>query len=276
MRTWGLVAIACSAVAGCASAGATDPSQQGAADAQMIDVPPDACPDTDNNNTCNNVDKCPMHDDRVDSDSDTIADGCDKCPGKDDRIDVNANGVPDCTELQLRTIDVKLVNGNYWRGWQSSGVASHASSNDNTITGVTGGITYNSYFVFPLAGFTASTITSVKLELELESYGTADANETYSMWDVTTPATTVETTAQLTSIFNDLGTGMTYGTQQVTAASVGTTLSTQLNAQASTDLKAALGADFVIGIKLDTVPGYIRYSAAQEARIARLVVQYLP
>ena len=280
MRSWLSLALI---LGGCASAGQPDPNQQNPDGGKpLIDggtSTPDACPDTDNDGSCNAVDKCAGKDDRMDSDSDTIPDGCERCPGMDDRIDTNMNMTPDCAELMTRTIDIKNVGGNYWRGWHANATANHSTGNDNTITGTTGGALYHTYYVFPLAGFTATTISEVKLELEMESYNSADANEVISIWDVTTPAATVEQTAGVNiGIHNDLGTGHKYGMATVSSATVGPAnlVSFTLDTQATIDVKAKLGADFVVGAKLDVTPGYVRFSAAQEARIARLVIKYLP
>ena len=277
MRLWFALVLA----GGCAAAGVPGPggddNQNTPVDAFVV-VPPDACPDTDNDGACNNVDKCVGFDDRLDSDTDTVADGCDKCPGMDDRIDANMNQVPDCTEVMTRTIDVKKVGADFWRGWHTAGGAGHTSGNDNTLTGTSGATVYNSYFVFSLAGFTATTITEVKLELEVESYSSADATETISVWDVTTPSATVEATGTSAAIFNDLGGGAQYGMATVTSASVSATtpVAFTLNAQANTDLKAKLGGELVIGLHSDNAPGYVRFSYTSEARIARLVIKYLP
>ena len=264
--------------AGCAAAGVPGPGGDNP-DARRADAPIDACPDSDNDGVCNAVDKCPGHDDRTDTDADTVADGCDRCPGMDDRPDVNMNGTPDCAELMTRTIDVKKVGTNIWRGWYSDAVA-HTTINDNTITGITTGQNYHSYFVFSLAGFTATTIVEVKLELELESYA-GDASEVISVWDVTTPAATVEADGNAIAIYNDLGGGLQYGMATVTAASVSTTVPVpfMLNAQAATDLKAKLGGDFVVGLKVDVAPGYVRFSSnavGEPPRTHRIVVKYLP
>jgi len=279
MRLWSALVLA----SGCAAAGVPDPggggddNQNSVIDAS-VNVPPDACPDTDNDGACNAADKCPGFDDRIDADADTVADGCDKCPGGDDRIDANSNMIPDCTELMTRTIDVKKVGADYWRGWHTGGGAGHTNNNDNTLTGTSGSTIYNSYFVFSLVGFTATTITEVKLELELESYSSTDANETLSVWDVSTPSATVEASGTNATIFNDLGGGVKYGMATVTSASVSATTPVPfvLAAQANTDLKAKLGAEFVVGVHSDNAPGYVRFSAASEARLARLVVKYLP
>ncbi len=277
MRLWfALVLASGCAAAGVPNAGGGDDSQNAVIDARVA-VPPDACPDTDNDGACNAVDKCAGFDDRVDTDADTVADGCDKCPGGDDRIDANMNQVPDCSEVQTRTIDVKKVGADTWRGWHTTTI-SHTNTNDNTLTGTSGSATYNSYFVFSLAGFTATTITGVTLELEVESYGSSDAAETISVWDVSTPSATVEASGTNATVFNDLGGGVQYGMATINAASVSATtpVSFPLAAQANTDLKARLGGEFVVGLHNDTAPGYVRFSFTTETRIARLVVKYLP
>ena len=277
MRSWLSLALI---LGGCASAGHSDPNGNGPDAPQLADalLPPDACPDTDNDGACNAVDKCPGKDDRMDSDSDTVPDGCERCPGMDDRIDLNMNGTPDCAELMTRTIDVKKVGTNVWRGWYTNMTTAHDTANDNTLTGTFSGAVYNSYFVFSLAGFTATSIASVKLELEMENYA-GDASEVVSIWDVSTPAATVEQTAGVNvAIHNDLGTGHQYGSATVTSASVSATvpIAFTLDAQAATDLKAKLGSDFVVGAHVDVAPGYVRFSLGAESRIARLTIKYLP
>lgn len=278
MRLWFALVLACGcAAAGVPGPGGGDDNQNALVDAHVT-VPPDACPDTDNDGACNNVDKCVGFDDRIDTDADTIADGCDKCPMADDRIDINMNGMPDCAEVMTRTIEIKKVGADYWRGWHTAVNAAHTSSNDNTLTGTSAATVYNSYFVFSLAGFTATTITEVKLELELEVYSSSDANEVISVWDVSTPSATVEASGTNAAIFNDLGGGVKYGMATVTAASVNATTPVQfmLGAQANTDLKAKLGGEFVVGLHSDNAPGFVRFSFTTEPRIARLVVKYLP
>ena len=266
--------------AGCARAG--EPGPGGGDDTPgstlvdaRVDVPIDACPDTDNDGACNSVDLCPGSDDRLDSDNDTVADGCDDCPGQDDRIDVNMNNVPDGCETQTAMVNLKLVGANYWRGWYAT-TSAHASNNDNTLTGEFSSDVYNSYYVFPLAGITASFVTSVSLVIAYEANATSDPTETISLWDVTTPATTVENTAGINpTIHGDLGSGMTYGTQTLTTAQLATDVTIPLNAQAALDVKAKLGTDFVIGVHLDTAPGWVRFGNTAPAT-ARLVINYLP
>jgi hypothetical protein len=263
---------------GCASAGTPriggdDTSGDDAPPVDAPPLPPDACPDTDTDTVCNNVDKCPGFNDAVDADADTVADGCDKCPGVDDRPDVNMNSTPDCVEYMTRTIPLKVVGTNLWRGWYASNTA-HSSANDNTLTGELSAGFYNSYFVFPLTGFTATSVQTVTLQLTLEAY-TADATETFSVWDVSTPSTTVENSTTDVNIYNDLMMGTQYATSTATAAQVGTLLTIPLNAMAAVHATQKIGNDFVVGVHVDTTPGWIRFGNAGATTI-QIVVKYLP
>ena len=243
----------------------------------MPDAPP-SCSDDDSDGVCNALDKCAGHPDSLDTDADTIADGCDRCAGADDRIDVNTNTVPDCVEVQTRTINLKAVGTNLWRGWHAS-TGGHTTDNDNTLTGVYNGATYNSYYVFTLSGFTAGVITNVTLEMQLEMFNSTDASETFSVWDVTTASSTLETTGGTAATVADLQSGAQYATTTATNAQVNSILSIPLSAQAATDAKAKVGSDFVVGMHLDTPPGYIRFGhtgSTATPTVIRVVVTYLP
>jgi hypothetical protein len=186
--------------------------------------------------------------------------------------------VADCSEVQTRTIDLKSVGGNLWRGWHAS-TGGHTSSNENTLTGVYSGATHNSYFVFSLAGLNATIVTAVTLQLQLELYSSTDANETFSVWDVTAASSDVENVATSATIFNDLQSGNQYATAMATSAQLNQILSIPLGAQAVTDVKAKLGSDIVFGVHLDTAPGYIRFGHTgpdATPTVIRLVVNYLP
>ncbi len=248
-------------------------------DTPMADamIESDACLDTDGDSVCNHLDKCPGADDAIDTDADTVADGCDDCPGLDDRLDGNGNQIPDCTELMTRTIDLKVVGSNHWRGWYNASGA-HTTVNDNTITGLNGNVNYNSYFIFNL-NFTATTVSQVTFEVERESYSSSDATETISIWDVTLAPSTLEANAANATVglqtHNDLGSGTTYGTGTVPMGGAAV-ISVPLNAAAAMAVKTALGQDFAIGVHVDTQPGWVRFSMAAETRVARLVIKYLP
>ncbi len=280
------VAIAAMLAAACAQAGQPriGGDDTGGDDTAPIDAPtgsmlPDACADDDMDTVCNTVDKCMGHNDAIDTDADTVADGCDKCAGVDDRPDLIANQMPDCLEYVMRTIPLKVVGSNKWRGWHSNG-GGHDTSNDNTLTGENTAQFYNSYFVFPLTGFTATAINQATLQIQLEVYTSGDANETFSIWDVTTPAATVETTANDINIYNDLMMGTQYATMQVTAGQLNQVLSVPLNAMAATHATQKLNTDFVVGVHLDTAPGWIRFgqtgTGTGSMTTINLVIKYLP
>jgi uncharacterized protein RhaS with RHS repeats len=177
----------------------------------------------------------------------------------------------------MAAVDIKEVDGNYWRGWHViDGVTAHSSSNDNTITGEYRSGS-NSYFVFDLSAFTATAILSVDLELELENYNSVDATETLSVWDVSTDSATVEADGYDENIYNDLMTGNLYGRLTVNSGLVGSVLSIPLDAQAAIDVENALGGDFSVGVHLDTEPpGFIRFSNGSEVRTHRLLITYVP
>ena len=269
-------ALALMLVAACANSNSGTPSGDDGGDDGDDGMPlPTQCVDIDRDGVCNAVDICPGADDALDSDADTIPDGCDDCPGVDDRIDANTNSIPDCTEVLTKTIDLKIVGGNNWRGWHSNG-ATHTAGNDNTATGESDGAVYNSYFIFPLAGITATSVQSVTLELELELYGGA-ATETFSVWDVTSAPSDVENSTNSSTIFPDLQSGTKYGMNTLTAAQLNQVIATPLSPAAATDVKAHLGQDFAVGVHLDTAAGtFVRFSANGELRHHKLVIAYVP
>lgn len=266
-------------------------------DNTVVDAPPpDACVDSDGDGVCNSIDKCangddrqdldadtvpnscdrcPANDDRLDADTDTVPDACDVCAGFDDTVDVNANMVPDGCDVQTRMINLKVVATNRWRGWHNhdpiNNTYSHTTGNDYTNTGTSGTTVYNSYFVFPLTGFTAHSIVGVTLELEASAFST-DPTETVSVWDVSTVSATLEADGSDAARFTDLQTGNMYATHTFTAAGV---QSMTLNAQAAADVNAKLGNDFAVGVHLDTAPTWVIWGTSDD-RVARLVVRYLP
>ncbi len=250
------------------------------ADADTVPDDCDVCDDTldaDADTVPDDCDVCDGGDDTLDADADTVPDDCDVCPDGDDLVDVNENEIPDACDPQEIAIDVKVVNGNHWRGWHViDGSTDHDSDNDNTITG-----DYregaNSYFVFALPELEASEVVSVTLELELESYSSNDANETFSIWDVSTPSATVEATGYDESIYDDLMSGIEYGSDTVNSSDVGSIRSLELSEDAALDVEAALGGDFTVGVHLDTgSSGWVRFSASSESRVHRITVVYLP
>ena len=176
----------------------------------------------------------------------------------------------DCNPFQ---IVLPAINRGWWR---DDGV--HNSGNDNTLTGLVGSTSwrYNSYFIFDLSAVTG-TVVAAELWLEVENYTSPDPLETLSVWDVSTPAATLEAngTGQL-QIYNDLMTGNQFATFTVQQSDVGAVKTISLSPQAVTDINSALGGDFSVGCHNDTISGtasqWARFSVAAEARIHQLVL----
>jgi hypothetical protein len=113
----------------------------------------------------------------------------------------------------------------------------------------------NDYFVFDLSGI-SQEITSAQLTLSNPSGLVIgpDPSETINFSDVSTPLNLLEGSGPDPSgIFNDLGTGTSFGTQTVTPGTDPVT--TTLNADGINALTAGLGAQFAIGGSLTTISG---------------------
>jgi hypothetical protein len=176
----------------------------------------------------------------------------------------------DCNPVQ---VVLPAVNRGWWRS-----AGAHSSSNDNTLTGHTSIDDYNSYFSFDLTGITG-TIIGAELRLEIESFSSGDGTETLSVWDVSTPAATLEASGTSLPIFNDLMQGSPYGTFTVLQSEVGSIKTIVLSSQAVADITAALGGGYSVGCHVDTIVGtatqWVRFSSGSEARTHELVLSVL-
>jgi hypothetical protein len=163
----------------------------------------------------------------------------------------------------------------FQRGWWDA-AGNHTSANDNTYTGNISGGGYNSYFSFNLAGVTG-TVISAQLQLELEAWFSPDASETCSIWDVATSCPSLEADGTNPTIYNDLQSGVQYGSNTFLSTGVGTVYPIALNAQGISNIQAALGGCFSTGVHVSTLTWPsgnegLRFSMGSEARIHRLVV----
>jgi hypothetical protein len=176
-----------------------------------------------------------------------------------------------CTLVGYQTIVLEAVDRGWWR---SDG--HHDDANNNTYTGKHGANEFNSYFTFDLSGI-SSTVVAAELKLEVENYFGTDAFETLSVWDVSTPAATLDTWSVLqVQIYDDLMTGNQYGTFTAQPADVGSVKVIPLAPQAVADVTASLGGDFSVGVHVDTIMGFVaqgvRFSSMNEPRIHQLVL----
>jgi hypothetical protein len=195
-----------------------------------------------------------------------------------------------------------LVNA-FSKGWYSSdGI--HYSWNENTLTGAVpdyywSGQPYytefHSFFVFDLTSIHGN-VTDVILNLEIEAYNSSDLYESITLYDVSTstnyllddwlpcgsypppdgclPPPPDYSYGQ--EIFNDLGTGITYGNALIFPSDVGTIISITLSQDARNDIQT--GPIFAIGVVLDKIGSttddeYIRFSSiSDEPRVHQLQV----
>lgn len=162
------------------------------------------------------------------------------------------------------------------RGWWDDN-GNHTASNNNTFTGaLSNGKILNSYFIFDLSAVTG-VVEYAMLRIEVERYFSTDLLEDLSIWDVGTDPVTLEADGTgNVAVFDDLQSGLTYGSFTVFAADEGKVLVIALNFQAVADLDAATGK-FAIGLHGTTIVNRasdegVRFSQFSEARIHQLVL----
>jgi len=143
------------------------------------------------------------------------------------------------------------------RGWyDSTGV--HNATSENSFTGSFGGTDYRSFYAFDVSA-TGSPWLYAPLEFELELFYNGDATESVELFAVTSSAASV--TAGSTAgaaglaIYNDLGSGVSYGTATFTASDVGVIVNLLLNAAGIADINAARGGQFLFGLVHTTPNG---------------------
>jgi murein DD-endopeptidase MepM/ murein hydrolase activator NlpD len=144
-------------------------------------------------------------------------------------------------------------------GWYDS-TGFHDATNKNYWVSQSGGTQYRDYAVFNLSGV-SQPITAATLNLfnPSDGYNSPLSSDTYSLFDVSTPIATLQGshTGQV-GIFNDLGTGNSYGSQPVTYVSdneIGQIVSTTLNATGVSALNSSLGGPFAFGGALTSLQG---------------------
>jgi hypothetical protein len=146
--------------------------------------------------------------------------------------------------------------------YQSNG--SHTATLTNYITGLSLNENRRSFFVFDLTGV-SSPIASATLNLYNPNtnphpcclgYRSPQATETFNLFDVSTPVSTVTGGGTgLTNIFDDLGTGNLFGSYVASATDNGKVISIALNAAGIDALNSALGSIIAFGGALSTVSG---------------------
>lgn len=117
----------------------------------------------------------------------------------------------------------------------------------NYIAGTFGGLSYHDYFSFNLANLNGTVLSASLTAYNPVYYG--EFNEPlYTLYDVSTP-TTILDTAQTgaVGIFDDLGSGVVYGTHQVVITDDGANITIPLDPAALAAIQGAEGSTFNIG-----------------------------
>lgn len=146
------------------------------------------------------------------------------------------------------------------QGWWSSTVPND-TLNDNYLVGrLDSSRIHRNFFTFDLSSLSLSerTLTAASLELTRFSFAGDATGETYGLFDVSTDAATLNNNNGLNpGIFNDLGSGTSYGTFGVAPYdhSPTETLRFELNQAALRDISAATGGFFSIGGALLSMGG---------------------
>ncbi|MEE2850367.1 MAG: hypothetical protein VX561_10920 [Pseudomonadota bacterium] len=132
--------------------------------------------------------------------------------------------------------------GYYRDNW----VASGGSVGNNHTTGFFAGNDHGGYFVYNIPA--GEPITGATLSVNAASV--LNGPNTLEVHDVTTSPETVVSFAPNVAIYNDLGTGVLYGTAVATTDRQ--TLTVTLNADAISAINAARGKSFALGFAIAT------------------------
>jgi hypothetical protein len=143
---------------------------------------------------------------------------------------------------QQQTVQPVIVNVED-SGWYTQ-TGFHDPANTNYSVGRSGRNTYRNFFVFALDTI-AGTIK--RATLQITNPGGSGPPYTYTLYDVTTPSARVRDGGSgLTDIYEDLGSGVMYGSA-VPAAVTTTPVHVNLNSAGIAALQAALGGSFMVG-----------------------------
>jgi Tol biopolymer transport system component len=168
------------------------------------------------------------------------------------------------------------VRNQGWWNWNPNGV--NQDHNDNYFVGVSDEDEgeYRNFFTFDLSSLTGQVI-SARLEITRFGYGSPDPSETLGLFDVSTDARTLNNNVGVSAaIFEDLGTGTSYGTVEVSrSGEPADVLSVPLNAAAVADINAAAGGFFSIGGRLLSAEPHqtLFANSDDEGGVQRLVVE---
>ena len=162
------------------------------------------------------------------------------------------------------------------RGWWND-LGDHDAANANTVTGFCNsqcadapGRTMNSFFTFDTSGVT-TVVEGAVLRLFVQGFNSDTATETVSVWDVSTDAATLAASgAGNTVVYNDLMSGVSYGSAAIGAANVNGSVDIPLSAEAVAAINAT--GMFSVGMNNSSIDSatadtseWVRFSLGGEA-----------
>lgn len=158
------------------------------------------------------------------------------------------------TPITYSTSQGEFTPGTNNQGWWSDS-ATAFDTNDNYIVGELDSGEYRNFFTFDLTSL-MGPVTSATLQIQTTTdCAMPGGSLTYGLFDVSTAAATLNNNNGINaSIFNDLGTGTSYGQTTISSCS-DSVLNISLNAAALADINAAQGGYFSIGGALLNLSG---------------------
>jgi len=159
------------------------------------------------------------------------------------------HGIP-----QTLTLDGVRTLSAIRQGWYDSG-GSHEPFNDNYIAGAVEGHVDRNFFVFalptrvtPITSATLNLFQPIKVGDSFgNGYSSPNPTETYRLFEVSAPPSAVGNVSFSPAIFDDLGSGTTFGSVLVAPSANGTTIHIPLNGAGVTALNLASGGEFALG-----------------------------
>ena len=117
-------------------------------------------------------------------------------------------------------------------------------------------VVYHDFFTFDLSGISQTVLTAtLRAYNPATGYLSPDLSETWALYDVTTPITNVLDGTGGVGAYNDLGSGVSYGSVNVTQAMTATYAGVVLNTNGVTAINAGRGVSLTIGGALTTLGG---------------------
>ncbi len=160
-------------------------------------------------------------------------------------------------KFTFNTSDNQFTPNSNNQGWRSNGDFPDephliSDANDSYAVGAYLGVDLRNFFTFDLSALPANhQVTSATLEIQRRYYFGDLISETWKLFDVSTPAAELNNNSSVNlDIFNDLGSGLSYGTFGVSNGSINSLLRISLNTQAFRDIEANAGGFFSIGGRL--------------------------